>query len=59
MGSLEVDPPINTNILLIWIIILKLDIKQILVNTFDIQIGPLVNPPNIVVDDIEDIVHWG
>jgi len=55
MGSMEVVPPINSNIPLVWIIIPKLDAQQTLRNTFEIQMDPLVNPPNIVVDDIRDI----
>jgi hypothetical protein len=58
MGSLEMDPLINANTLLVRIIIPDSDTQQILINTFDIQINPLVNPPNIIVDDIGDIVHW-
>jgi hypothetical protein len=58
MSSLEVDLPINVNTLLARIIISKLNAQQILINIFDIQIDPFVNPPNIVIDGIENIVHW-
>jgi hypothetical protein len=58
MGSLEVDPLINANEFLIPIIILDSNTQQILMNTFDIQIDPLVNPTNIIVDDIRDTIHW-
>jgi hypothetical protein len=55
MNSMEVDPSINTNTPLVRIIIPELDAQQILNNTSNIQMDPLVKPPNIVVDDIGDI----
>jgi hypothetical protein len=55
MSSMEVDPPLNTNTPLARIIILEPDTQQTLNNMLDIQMDPLVNPPNIVVDDIRNI----
>jgi hypothetical protein len=52
---MEVDPLISANTPLTQIIIRELDAQQTLNNTSNIQINPLVNPPNIIIDDIEDI----
>jgi len=54
MNSMEVDPPISVNTPLARIIILGLKTQQTN-NTSNIQMDPLINPPNIVVDGIEDI----
>jgi hypothetical protein len=49
-------PPISANTPpLVYIIILKPDAQQTLNNILDMQMDPLVNPPNIVVDGIKDI----
>jgi hypothetical protein len=55
MGSMEVIPISSLNTPLIRIIILELDTQHILINTSNIQVNPLVNPANIVVDEIVDI----
>jgi hypothetical protein len=52
MNSMEVDPLINMNTLLLWIIIVELNTLQTLNNTSNIQMDPFINPPNIVVDGI-------
>jgi len=52
---MEVDPLISVYTPLTQIIIPELDTQQTLNNILNIQMGPLVNPPDIVVDDIEDI----
>jgi hypothetical protein len=49
---MEVDPLISVYTPLTQIIIPELDTQQTLNNTLNIQMGPLVNPPDIVVDDI-------
>ncbi len=59
MGSMEMNPPISANTPLIQIIILKLNAQQTLINILDIQMDPLVNPPNIVANGIRDItLEW-
>ncbi len=55
MSSMEVDPPINMNTPLTRIINPNPNAQQTLNNTLDIQMDPLANPPNIVVDHIGDI----
>jgi hypothetical protein len=55
MSSMEIDPPISMNTPLVQIIISKSDAQQTLINISTIQMGPLINPPNIVVDNIGDI----
>jgi hypothetical protein len=55
MGSIEVFPPSSSNTPLIRIIIPELEAQHTLINTSNIQVDPLVNSPNIVVDDIGDI----
>jgi hypothetical protein len=55
MSSMEVDPLINVNTPLAQIIIPKLNTQQTLNSTSDIQMDPLINPPNIIDDDIGDI----
>jgi hypothetical protein len=55
MGSMEVDPLINLDTPLTQIIIPKSNTQRILINTLNIQMDPLVNPPNIVIDDLGDI----
>ncbi len=55
MSSMKVHPPISTYTPLVQIIISKPDTQQTLNNTSDIQIDPLVNPPNIAIHDIRDI----
>jgi hypothetical protein len=52
---MEVDPLISVNTPLAQIIIPKPNTQQTLNNTSDIQMDPLINLPNIVVDDIGDI----
>ncbi len=52
---MEVDPPISVNTPLIQIIILEPNAQLTLNNISNIQMDPLVNPPNIVVDDIGNI----
>jgi hypothetical protein len=52
---MEVDPLISANTPLAQIIILESDTQQTLSSTLDMQMDPLVNLPNIVVDDIGDI----
>jgi hypothetical protein len=52
---MEVFPPNNSNTPLIWIIISKLNAQQTLINTSNIQVDLIINPSNIVVDDIKDI----
>jgi hypothetical protein len=51
MSSMEVDPLISVYTPLTQIIIPELDTQQTLNNTLNIQMGPLVNPPDIVVED--------
>ncbi len=55
MSSMEMDPPIIVNTPLTRIVILESNAQQTLNSTLDIQINPLVNPPNIIIDDIRDI----
>ncbi len=55
MSSMEVDPPINMNTPLTRIINPNPNAQQTLNSTLDIQMDPLANPPNIVVDHIGDI----
>jgi hypothetical protein len=55
MNSMEMDLPISLNIPLAQIIVPKLNTQQTQNNDSNIQMDPLVNSPNIVVDDIGDI----
>ncbi len=55
MGSMEVVPLISSNTPLIQIIISKPYAQQTLINTSNIQMDPLINPPDILINDIRDI----
>jgi len=55
MNSMEMNPLISVNTPLIQIIILEPNAQHTLNNTSNIQMNPLVNPPNIVIDDIGNI----
>jgi hypothetical protein len=55
MNSMEMNPLISMNTPLIQIIILEPNAQQTLNNISNIQMNPLVNPPNVVIDDIGNI----